>query len=496
MKILLLSMPDCTPLFNLKRWKPPNLAIASLAGNIEGHEIRIGDLLLNRDNIKQTITELIHDYTPDLVGLGAMSFQFATAHRIATLIKNVRKETATVLGGYHPTLLYDEICMSDNGKPFDYIIRGEGESTFSELLDAMEGKRGLESVRGLSYRKDGVFTHNSPRPAEDMDKLKLPDRTKRIWGGNHFNGVPLDIIETSRGCTMPCNFCCMEKMYGRSFRTYPIPRVIEDISNCKKLGTGWVIFSDDNICLDIKRFEDLCDAITEAGHNDINYIVQASSSGIASSDALVEKMARAGFKIVFLGIENVSEENLRRFKKGNIVESTRLAVKKLHDKDMMVTGGIILGSPEDKEESIADNYRFLEEMDIDFYADQILTPYPKTPIRDEMLQAGLITNKDDYRRYNTFWANVKTHHLSSDEIQFLRWKYNDIYGDNMLATETYRRNYPFIYLLVNYFWRPIWNLKRGLSRVKLTERQRYEEAMQRAEETNSFRDLYEDNGGQ
>jgi radical SAM superfamily enzyme YgiQ (UPF0313 family) len=288
----------------------------------------------------------------------------------------------------------------------------------------------------------------------------------------------------------------MEKMYGRSFRTYPIPRVIEDISNCKKLGTGWIIFSDDNICLDIKRFEDLCDAIIEAGHNDINYIVQASSSGIASSDALVEKMARAGFKIVFLGIENVSEENLRRFKKGNIVESTRVAVKKLHDKDMMVTGGIILGSPEDKEESIADNYRFLEEMDIDFYADQILTPYPKTPIRDEMLQAGLITNKDDYRRYNTFWANIKTHHLSADEIQFLRWKYNDIYGDNMLATKTYRRNYPFIYLLVNYFWRPIWNLKRGLSRIKLTERQRYEEAMQRAEDTNSFRDLYEDNGGQ
>lgn len=488
-------MPDCTPLFNLKRWRPPNLAIASLASNIEGHEVRIGDLLLNRDEIKKTITELIHDYEPDVVGLGAMSFQFATANRIATLIKSIRKETTTVLGGYHPTLLYDEICVTDDSKPFDYIIRGEGESTFAELLDALEGKRDYGSVRGLSYRNDGAFTHNAPRPPEDLDKLKLPDRTKRMWGGNHFNGTPLDIIETSRGCTMPCNFCCMEQMYGRSFRTYSIPRVIKDIENCKKLGTCWVIFSDDNICLDIKRFEELCDAIIEGGHNDINYIVQASSTGIASSDALVEKMARAGFKIVFLGIENVAEENLRMFKKGNIVDSTRLAVKKLHDKDMMVTGGIILGSPEDKEESIANNYRFLEEMDIDFYADQILTPYPKTPIRDEMLQMGLITNKDDYRRYNTFWANVKTNHLSPDEIQFLRWKYNDIYGDNMLATKTYRRNYPFTYLLVNYFWRPIWNLRRGLSRIKLTNRQRYEAAMQRAEDTNSFKDLYDDNNG-
>jgi len=88
-------MPDCTPLFNLKHWRPPNLAMTSLAGNLEGHEVRIGDLLLNRDNIKQTITELINDYRPDVVGTSAMSFQFATANRIATLVKSISKETVT-----------------------------------------------------------------------------------------------------------------------------------------------------------------------------------------------------------------------------------------------------------------------------------------------------------------------------------------------------------------------------------------------------------------
>ncbi|MEE9584830.1 MAG: cobalamin-dependent protein, partial [Candidatus Brocadiales bacterium] len=257
MKILLLSMPDCTPLFNLKRWRPPNLAMPSLAGNLEDHEVRIGDLLLNRDTIKRTITELINDYKPDVVGTSAMSFQFDTAKRIAALIKDIRKETTTVLGGYHATLLHNELCTSDESKPFDYVIRGEGESTFAELMDALQGKRSLDSVRGLSYRNGNGFTHNTHRPPEDLDKLKLPDRTKRLWPGNNFNGHILDIVETSRGCTMPCNFCCMEKMYGKSFRTYSIPRVVEDIGNCKKLGTGYIIFSDDNICLDIKRFEEL-----------------------------------------------------------------------------------------------------------------------------------------------------------------------------------------------------------------------------------------------
>ena len=483
-------MPDCTPFFNLKRWRPPNLAMTSLAGNIEGHEVRIGDFMVNRDSIKQTVTELINDYKPDVVGTSAMSFQFATANRIATLVKSIRKETITVLGGYHATLLYDEICTTDDTKPFDYVLRGEGESSFAELLDAIEGKRRMESVRGLSYRNGDGFIHNSPRPPEDLDKLNLPDRTKRIWPGNHYNGLILDIIETSRGCTMPCNFCCMEKMYGKSFRAYSIPRVIEDIGNCKKLGARWIIISDDNICLDINRFEDLCDAISDAGHNDINYIVQASSTGIASSEKLVKKMARAGFKIVFLGIENVDEENLRMLKKGNIINSTRKAVKMLHDNDMLVTGGIILGSPEDKEEAIANNYSFLKELDVDFYADQILTPYPKTPIRDEMLQMGLITNKEDYRRYNTFWANIKTNHLSSEEIQFLRWKYNMLYGDYMLATKTFKRTQPLTYFLVNYFWRPMNRLRNLLSRKNATEWERYREDMQRAEDTNSFPDLY------
>ncbi|HHT9131167.1 MAG TPA: B12-binding domain-containing radical SAM protein [Candidatus Tripitaka californicus] len=490
MKILLLSMPDSTPLFDLRRWRAPNLAMASLAGNITGHQVAIADLVLRREKVKEVVEELIRDYNPDVVGLSAMSFQFATARRVATFIKRLRKETITVLGGYHATLLFEEICTSEDSRPFDYILRGEGELAFGELLEVLEGKRGPDTVLGLSYRKGDGFTHNPRRPPEDLEKIKIPDRTKRLWGGNHFNGYVLDIIESSRGCTMPCTFCCMDKMYGKTFRPYSIPRVIDDIAHAKKQGLGHLIFSDDNFALDIKRFETLCDAIYEAGHNDMRYIIQASSTGIASSDTLVDKMARAGFKIVFLGIENISPENLKRLKKGNIVEKTRLAVKKLHDRNIMIVGGIILGNPEDKEEDIAGNYRFLKELDIDFYADQILTPYPKTPVREELHQMGLITNLNDFSRYNTFWANVKTKYLDSSQIQFLRWKYNRLYADNMLATKTFIKNHPFWYFCTAYLYRPYWRLKEYLSgNTRLSERECYLRDVKRAEDLNYFKDL-------
>ncbi len=479
-------MPDTAPHFSGKRWKAPNLAVSSIAGNIKGHNVFVADLVLKRERIKETIKELLKKYGPSIVGLSAMSFQFETARKIAQLIKNENKEIKTALGGYHATLMYGEISNSELAGPFDFFVRGEGDLSFNELLEACDGKRELNNIPGISYRVNGEFVHNTPRPIEDLDKIDLPARSKRVFKGYHYYGFKFDIVESSRGCVMPCNFCSMDKMYGKSFRMYSIDRVIEDIEDAKKHGADFILIADDNFLLNIKRFEDLCDAIVEAGHNDIRYIIQASCAGIASSETLAEKMAKAGFRIVFLGIENVSKENLKNLKKGNIIEKAKTAVKKLHDQDIMIVGGMIIGLPNDKEIDIAQNYEFFVELDIDFFADQILTPYPKTELREEMLKDDLITNKDDFSRYNCFWANVRTNHLSPDELQFLRWKYNKKYADYVCTTRAFIKNYPAAYYYRVYFRRPYIRMKNLISNGKLTERELYKEDMKRAEEMNKF----------
>jgi anaerobic magnesium-protoporphyrin IX monomethyl ester cyclase len=486
MNVLLISMPDCAPHFNARRWKPPNLAISSIAGNIEGHTVSIADLILRRDNIVDTIKELIRKYQPDVVGLSAMSFQFPTAKEIASLIKGLNKDIAIVLGGYHATLMYEEICKGEETDSFDFIIRGEGDLCFNELLEAINGKRPIENIPGVSFRHNGRFIHNPKRPLEDLTKIKIPDRSKRIWKGYKYYGFTLDIVESSRGCVMPCNFCSMDKMYGKTFRRFSIERILSDIANAKQYGANFIIFSDDNFTLDVKGFESLCDAITEAGHNDIRYIIQASSAGITSSDTLIEKMAKAGFRIVFLGVENVSEGNLRLLKKGNIIEKTKLAVKRLHEHNIMIVGGMIIGNPPDKEEDIARNYEFFADLQIDFFADQILTPYPKTGMRDELLNMGLVTNKYDYSRYNCFWANIKTHYLEPEEIQFLRWKYNKKYADYICTTPAFIKNYPLAYYYRKYFRRPLIRLKNIFLKNDLSERESYKRDMEKAEAMNRF----------
>lgn len=486
-------MPDMVP--QLKSWQAPNLALSTITGNVLAtqpeHEVYMADLIMVRDRLTDNIQQLLKDFKPHLVGLTALSFQFATARRVATYIKSLDKDIKTVLGGYHATLMYDEITRDGQAeaKNFDFILRGECDHSFGELLQALGGKRPFSTVRGLSFKENGHWVHNAPRPLEDLRKIVLPNRTNRIFKGYVFGTRALDIIETSRGCTMPCNFCSMSHMYGQSFRTYDLERVMADIANAKKQGTKYLAISDDNICLDLRRLEALCDAIIDAGHNDISYVVQASSVGMSSSETLIEKMARAGFELVFLGVENVSERNLRLMKKGNIVESTKKAIEFLHKYNILIIGGMIIGHPEDREEDIAQNYEFFDRMDIDFYSDQIITPYPKTGMREELLKQGLIVNLNDYSKYNGFWANVRTKHLDSQELQFIKWKYRRKYSTFYKTTKTFRERFPLVHLLRVFALRPYYRTKDLITQWGKTEREVFQAEMEAFNHLNDFPEL-------
>jgi len=489
MRVVFFSMPDLIPLFKPHIWQPPSLAGALIAASLReaGHEAFVADLILQRERVAEAVREVLAEYRPQLAALSAMTFQFPTAKRVAEIIKETDPEVKTVLGGYHATLMGEEMSPED-GAPFDFICRGEGDHALAELATALEKGIPLEQVKGISFRRNGGFVHNPRRPLEEVESIPLPDRSTRIWSGYHFGPFSLDIVETSRGCTNNCNFCSMRHMYGRTFRPFPIERVLKDLRDARRRGVRWVTFADDNITLNIRRFEQLCDAIAEAGLNDLGYIVQAECKGIARDPELARKMDRANFRIVQLGIENVSPRNLEMMGKSqiNVLDNIKRAIQYLHDNNIMIVGGMIVGNPEDTEEDIAANYRFFDEQDIDFFGDQIMTPYPKTGIREELLRRGLVTNPHDFRLYNGYWANVRTRYLSPDEIQFLRWKYRNRYSTFYKTTKAFRTNHPFVDLYRRVWLRPYRRLKNAILNRGKSERQLYEEAMDRDMALNNF----------
>src|SRR5262245_2217927 len=156
MRVLLLSMPDSfehTPSLTMRL---PNGALASIAGNIDTHhEVAIADLVLVQQHVRETVERVIAERQPDIVGLSVMTFQRGTAQRIARIIGRLRPEAVVVLGGYDPSLAPE--AYEDSSLGIDYIVRGEGDVTFRELLRAIEragvsGKPEISAVAGLSYR--------------------------------------------------------------------------------------------------------------------------------------------------------------------------------------------------------------------------------------------------------------------------------------------------------------------------------------------------------
>jgi radical SAM superfamily enzyme YgiQ (UPF0313 family) len=404
MNVLLFSMPDSFEHMPPIAIRMPNGALTSLAGNLDPHHrIAVADLILVPTRVRETVERLTREWSPDVVGLSVMTFQRRTALRIIELVRRLRPGARVVVGGYDPSLAPE--AYTDPALGVDFIVRGEGELTFRELLRAIETDGGFERLPGLSFRHGDHFSHNPDRPVSRLDdsEIRLPNRDARVLGGYTMVGRQVDVVETSRGCTFDCSFCSIIEMRGRNFHPYTFDRVLADIRDARAHGARSIFLVDDNITLNVRRYEALCRAIVDAGLDGLEYLVQAMTSAIANhGETLAPLMRRAGFRYVFLGIENVLDEDLeflrasaKNRKRENGVaagNATIKAIDYLHRNRMYVVGGLIVGNPGDTRESIETNLEFARRH-VDYPYIQHTTPYPRTPMTKDFRERGLIINE-------------------------------------------------------------------------------------------------------
>jgi anaerobic magnesium-protoporphyrin IX monomethyl ester cyclase len=431
MNVLLLSMPDSFEHMPPIVVRMPNGALASLAGNIDSHHTTaIADLILVQSRVIPTIQSLVRDFQPDVVGLSVMTFQRATAFKIAALIRQLRPAVKIVAGGYDPSLAPDTYTPCGD---IDFLVRGEGEQTFSELLRGLERGDLTHPIPGLSVRTADGFAHGPERPIARLasNPLRLPKRAARVLNGYTLMGRQVDVVETSRGCTFDCSFCSIIEMRGRNFNVYPIEHVLDDIADARDRGARAIFLVDDNITLDIKRFESLCQAIIDRGLHDIEYLVQAMTAPLAQHGAtLAPLMKRAGFRYVFLGIENILEgdldflkaraKNARRERGRTIGNAAIEAIDHLHRHGLFVVGGLIVGNPDDTRESIEANLEFARRY-VDWPYIQHPTPYPRTPMTKDFRDQNLIVD-ENVEHYDGTTAVVRTRHVAASDVEFLRWR--------------------------------------------------------------------------
>src|SRR2546426_1187031 len=181
----------------------------------------------------------------DLVAISAITSTAPQSYRLADQVRAAG--AIAVIGGTHTSFLPDEGL-----EHADFVVRGEGEFAFQELVEAIQGGAGFEKIQNLSYLVGGRAVHNPERPKiPNLDVNPIPDY--HLIAGWKPGGVVS--IATSRGCPFSCTFCSVPGMYGHAFRTHSVARVLEELGVHK--GNAYTFFADDIFTANKKRVKEL-----------------------------------------------------------------------------------------------------------------------------------------------------------------------------------------------------------------------------------------------
>lgn len=303
------------------------------------------------------------DDMPDLVALSVETFTARRAYEIAERYR--RKGVTVVMGGYHPTLLPEEVL-----EHADAIIIGDAEGSWEQLLD--------------DFRNDRLLQRYSGGNALALDDYRM-DRS--IFQGKKY--VPVELVQFGRGCRFTCEFCSIDAFYRHQVRVRPVQSVVDEIKtlNRKKM----LFFVDDNLFSSRKELDALLDALTPL---EVRWSCQISIDA-AKDDLLLERLRASGCIFVLIGFESLSEANLRQMGKSwnNVSGSYLQTVEKFHRRGIAVYGTFVFGYDDDTPELIEKSVAFAMEAKLEIANFNPLTPTPGSRLYARLQREGRMLNE-------------------------------------------------------------------------------------------------------
>jgi anaerobic magnesium-protoporphyrin IX monomethyl ester cyclase len=355
-------------------WRYPRLGLPMIAAALTaaGHDVRVycTDLApIDWDDV----------HAADLVGLSTTTSTAPAAYAMADGLR--RRGMPVVIGGSHVTFMAEEALQHA-----DYVARGEGgDQLMVELLDALHGERELESIRGLSFVRDGRHVHNERRePCRDLDELPVPDLSL-VAGHERMRSTP---IMTSLGCPFACSFCSVTAMFGRKYRFRSAERVIAEIEDKRP---KHIFFYDDNFAADVRRLKVLLRMMVER-RLVIPWQAQVRTD-VARDPELLDLMKRSGCETLALGLESVDQATLDALHKSQSVADIVGAIEAIHRHGIRVHGMFVLGADTDDRTTVRETASFAMAHRIDTIMLNVLTPAPGTQWFADMDAEGRIFDK-------------------------------------------------------------------------------------------------------
>lgn len=344
----------------------PPLGLLYLAkmAELQGHSVEIIDY-----NAERFDENALHGaiQSSDAIGMTVLSpkNEFENSMTIAHKIRQFSPDIPLIVGGPHCTIFQEQTLRSLNA---NICVKGEGEFIIGPIVEALEGKRQLSSIPGLTYQQNGeIHTTKPNEQTTNLDNIPFPARHLvqkyeygYMFGTKTMKGKATSLI-SSRGCPNRCTFCqlsCFSKYRKRS-----AANTNQEIDELVLAGYNSIAFADDNFLADKKRAEQIMDHIIQQRYELSLWILDTR---VDSADrTLYQKMRDAGVEIISFGIESGNQEILNFYNKKITIEQIRKAVKLSKEMGFIIDANFILGAPNETKKQINNTIRFAKSLPID-----------------------------------------------------------------------------------------------------------------------------------
>ncbi|MFH1640820.1 MAG: radical SAM protein [Candidatus Omnitrophota bacterium] len=358
----------------------PPTGLEYVATSAKGHVDKI-TLLDLRYEKELSDTDKLLDFISAEIGIIFVAIGWdRQIDEIVGLLNRMPDNIPLVVGGYTATEKVEELFKSS--PKIDILVRGEGEETVREILDGVP----LKDIEGISYRKDERIIHNPNRPLPDVNILGAPDRSLRrneyrlSVNGIKVADITFDAVLSARGCPFNCKFCTFSLNplgQKREYSARSVDSVVNEIQGTK---AKVILFSDDDLVANPKRAEEICDGIIERKIKK-RFFAQARID-IARHPVLLEKMVKAGFKTLLVGIESPHDWILKQLNKGFNQERVRKAFRILRKYPIFYNGYFIYGNIGETEKEMLYIAQFAREIGVDSIACNKLRIEKYSPLKE------------------------------------------------------------------------------------------------------------------
>jgi radical SAM superfamily enzyme YgiQ (UPF0313 family) len=329
----------------------------------------------NDDAFYEHLVDAILDRDDDFVGL--MTDADSLHHTVLTAerVKSRRPDVKVCLGG--PASSPMSSLLLETFPFIDYIVRGEGEHTFGELIEHMQGKRSADGILGLTWRDGQRVIENAARSMEgDLDLLPIP----AFDAYDMMSGAPL-YLDVGRGCPFKCAFCATAPFWKRQYRMKSIERIVEEAVLIRDVyKRRQVNFSHDIFTCDRSWTLEFCDYLIR---NPLHLEWTCSTRTDVIDPEVLEKLAEAGCVEIYYGIETGSQELQKTITKNLDLEWSRRIVEKTAEVGIRPVTGFILGYPFETRQTLSDTLgRFFEYLEVGGFRAHLFTlsPFPESPM--------------------------------------------------------------------------------------------------------------------